>query len=231
MALHKEFNELLKQCSSGETGAALSAKLQLIVQDRETRTTAACQRVQAAAAAIGVLGSSGAGGKLWDHGKSEAERAADRAMEACFSVGLDGEPVGGHIGAEAKDFMIAFTDQWLQPYGEIAVQCKREALTMATRVARLALVRGFDRKQQQEKERPVMITLNITGGNVQVGDRNNQTVTYQTFLAGLADAIEKSPEAPPDKKAAWATTLRELAAHPLTQTLIGAAAGVAGGGK
>jgi hypothetical protein len=229
MALHSEFNELLRKCTSGEAGAALFAKLHLITHDREARATTNCQQAQNAAAATGLLGHSGTGGKLWELGKAEMEQAANEALDACFSVGLDGA-AGSHVGAEARDFMIAFADKWLTPYGEIAAQCKREALTMGTRIARLAVARSFDRMRQQQKERPPVITLNISGGNVQVGDGNKQTITYETFLTKLADAVEKSADAPADRKSAWATALRELAAHPLTQTLISTAAGAATGG-
>jgi hypothetical protein len=229
MALPKDFNELLRHCTTGETCAALLAKLHLIAQDRESQIKTACVRIQNAAAATGVLGSSGAGAKLWDAGRRACEQAADSATDAAFSVGLDAGQAAQHIGAEARAFMLEFAGKWLEPYGEVATECKREALTMATRISRTVVARGFDLKQAKEKERSAMMTINVSGGNVQVGDGNQQTITYQALLSNLAAAVESSADAPPEKKVAWATALRELAAHPLTQSLITAAASVAAG--
>lgn len=230
MGLPTDFNELLRHCTSSEAGAALFAKLHLIAQDRAAQTNVACVRIQNAAAATGVLGSSGAGGKLWDAGRQACEQAADRAIDAALSVGLDEGPSAQHIGAEARAFMLEFADKWLGPYAELATECKREALTMATRISRTVVARGFDRKQARDRERSAtMLTINVSGGNVQVGDGNQQTITYQALLSNLAAAVESSTDVPSGRKDVWATVLRELAAHPLTQSLITAAASVASG--
>lgn len=69
----------------------------------------------------------------------------------------------------------------------------------------------------------------IHGGNNQLGNSNTQNVTYQSMLTNLASAIEANPDIPADAKRDWSTKLREIASHPLTQTLLSAAAGVAAG--
>jgi hypothetical protein len=66
--------------------------------------------------------------------------------------------------------------------------------------------------------------VNVHGGNVQVGDHNRQTITYQTMLGRLADEIEKSPGIPEAEKRRWTATLKEIAVHPMTQTILAAAA-------
>jgi hypothetical protein len=71
----------------------------------------------------------------------------------------------------------------------------------------------------------VVHQVNVHGGNVQFGNNNQQTITYNAVLRSLVEQIEGAPDVPPDQKKRWATTLRELAAHPLTQTVLGALAG------
>lgn len=68
-----------------------------------------------------------------------------------------------------------------------------------------------------------------SGSNVQVGDGNTQHVQQLTFasvLQQLADKVEKS-DLPAAKKSGFLDALRELAAHPLTQTTIQVAAQIA----
>lgn len=62
--------------------------------------------------------------------------------------------------------------------------------------------------------------VNVSGGNVQIGDGNVQNITYSTVLQSLIEEIDRSPDIAPETKSTWKATLGTIAAHPLTQTAI-----------
>lgn len=72
---------------------------------------------------------------------------------------------------------------------------------------------------------PQIITFNAE--YMQVGDNNVQNVTYSIVLAALARELESAPDIPEPEKRQWLDVLKRVAEHPLTQTVIGAAAAAA----
>jgi hypothetical protein len=89
-------------------------------------------------------------------------------------------------------------------------------------------IRSFEEPGSEESQLLRFAQINVHGGNVQIGDRNQQIITYASVLTSLAEAIEKAPDVPAEQKRRWTAALGELAAHPLTQTAISAAAGIGG---
>jgi hypothetical protein len=71
------------------------------------------------------------------------------------------------------------------------------------------------------------VSIGTAHAPVQIGNGNVQNTTYSTILQSLVETIERAPGVPPETKRTWTTTLRELAAHPLTQTVVQTAATVA----
>jgi predicted transcriptional regulator len=59
----------------------------------------------------------------------------------------------------------------------------------------------------------------VNGVNVQVGDHNRQTITYNNVLQNFVETIERS-NLPEHEKATLREHLKALLAHPLTQTAI-----------
>jgi hypothetical protein len=222
-------DQVLALCPTNEARDALQAKLHLIQRERDDEASAAFHRVRTAAGAGKRLGSSATATQLWEGADRESERAVGRIIDACFRVGVAEDDAIALLAAEdLENFLIAFAASRIRPsYGSAAEQLVTIAQAKAGRVRAQVTSMRFD--HHQENARMSNQTITVHGGNVQVGDGNNQTVTYQTLLTNLAEAVEKSPDAPPEKKATWAATLRELAAHPLTQTLIAAAASAATG--
>lgn len=71
------------------------------------------------------------------------------------------------------------------------------------------------------------VTINATNmHHAQVGDYNQQTTTYNNIVTSLIQEIEKSADIPDHQKKSWTSTLREIAAHPFTQTAVSALAGL-----
>jgi hypothetical protein len=72
-------------------------------------------------------------------------------------------------------------------------------------------------------------SVSISGGNVQIGDHNQQTITYQGLLRKAACALETSPTVPLAKREALAAAFRDAAALPDIEALMADAAAAAGG--
>jgi len=76
--------------------------------------------------------------------------------------------------------------------------------------------------------RSVKQNISVTGGNVQIGDQNQQAVTYGNVLQTLVNAIQENPDLPEHDKRELTSALEKVLCHPFTQTIISAAAGVGG---
>lgn len=70
--------------------------------------------------------------------------------------------------------------------------------------------------------------VTITGGNVQVGDHNNQTITYGSLLRTAARAIEQRDDLSKDRRAQLAAAFRDACDVPDIEALMARAAKSAG---
>lgn len=85
---------------------------------------------------------------------------------------------------------------------------------------------GSEENELVQEGRAIVQNVTVSGGHVQIGSHNQQTITYQTVLTRVADEIARSNEIPEADRRRWSATLKEIAAHPLTQTVLAAAAAV-----
>lgn len=66
--------------------------------------------------------------------------------------------------------------------------------------------------------------ISVSGGNVQIGDYNQQAITYGNVLQTLVELIQEDSSLPQAEKTELTSALQKVLAHPLTQTIIASAA-------
>lgn len=67
------------------------------------------------------------------------------------------------------------------------------------------------------------MNIHVSGGHVQVGDHNKQSITYGHILQSLTEVIERASNIPDKDKRDLTAMMNAIASHPLMQTLLTAA--------
>lgn len=83
---------------------------------------------------------------------------------------------------------------------------------------------GTEENRMVQERTSIVQHVSVSGGHVQIGDGNTQNFTYQMALTALAEAIERDPQIPAADKSKLRAAIGTVLGHPLTQTVLGAAA-------
>jgi hypothetical protein len=223
-----KLDDLLQSCPA-TASVALRAKLHVIERERDNRSSNAYHMTRNAAAAGRRLGHSVTALQLWEGAEREADVAVGSMIDACLDVGVtDVDAIVKYVGGDLRQFLTSFATTRIQPdYGGVANELISKALAKQGQVKSRVIAMQFDRQQRSTQ----MAAMNVTvhGGNVQVGDGNTQTITYQNLLRAAARGIDGRTDVPADRRAALSAAFSEVADFPDIEAMMSMAAKAAGG--